>query len=63
MLQEYAQRLGRVPRGRALFDLNESNWANPLRQWTRGAKLSQGKYIWIAESMTTSEKGAPVRVP
>lgn len=29
---------------------NESNSGSPFAQWEKGIKLSQGKYIWIAES-------------
>lgn len=29
---------------------NEMNSGSPFKQWTKGFKLAQGKYIWIAES-------------
>lgn len=36
------------PRIRAL--INERNSGSPFRQWDRGVLLSEGEYIWIAES-------------
>ena len=29
---------------------NETNSGSPFKQWAKGFKLAQGKYIWIAES-------------
>ncbi len=36
------------PRVRTEF--NKSNSGSPFKQWNKGARLAQGKYIWIAES-------------
>ncbi len=33
-----------------IFDNNESNSGSVFRQWQKGVSLSQGEYIWIAES-------------
>lgn len=32
------------------FILNETNSGSPFKQWQKGLKLAQGKYIWIAET-------------
>lgn len=36
------------------FVINETNSGSPFAQWKRGIELSQGKYIWIAESDDSS---------
>jgi glycosyltransferase involved in cell wall biosynthesis len=35
---------------RVRLDLNATNSGSPFKQWNRGVQLSQGKYVWIAES-------------
>lgn len=45
ILEEYAK----DPRVSHLV-VNKENSGSPFRQWQRGIELSQGKYIWIAES-------------
>jgi hypothetical protein len=32
------------------FVFNDRNTGNPFKQWQTGARLAQGKYVWIAES-------------
>ena len=32
------------------FIINEKNSGSPFKQWKKGINLSQGEYIWIAES-------------
>ena len=44
ILQEYA----RDPRAR--IELNQANSGSPFKQWNKGVRLAQGKYVWIAES-------------
>lgn len=36
--------------GVARFEINTKNTGNPFVQWNRGVRLSQGKYVWIAEA-------------
>jgi cellulose synthase/poly-beta-1,6-N-acetylglucosamine synthase-like glycosyltransferase len=31
-------------------EFNETNSGSPFKQWNRGVRLAQGKYVWIAES-------------
>lgn len=33
-----------------ICDINAKNTGSPFLQWKKGVTLSQGKYIWIAES-------------
>lgn len=35
---------------RAHLECNETNSGSPFKQWNKGVRLAQGKYIWIAES-------------
>ena len=44
ILSEYATH----PRVRAEF--NDVNSGSPFKQWNKGVRLAQGKYVWIAES-------------
>ena len=44
ILKEYAA----DPRAR--LELNETNSGSPFKQWNKGVRLTQGEYIWIAES-------------
>ena len=44
ILKEYA----RGPRVR--LELNEANSGSPFKQWNKGVRLAQGRYVWIAES-------------
>lgn len=44
ILSEYA----RDPRVRIEF--NETNSGSTFKQWNKGVRLAQGKYVWIAES-------------
>jgi glycosyltransferase involved in cell wall biosynthesis len=44
ILREYAS----DPRVR--LDLNEINSGSTFKQWNKGVRLAQGKYVWIAES-------------
>ena len=44
ILLEYAS----DPRVRVEF--NDVNSGNPFKQWNKGVRLAQGKYIWMAES-------------
>jgi glycosyltransferase involved in cell wall biosynthesis len=32
------------------FEFNEKNTGTPFKQWNKGVRMAQGKYIWIAES-------------
>lgn len=32
------------------LDFNEANSGSPFKQWNKGVRLAQGKYIWMAES-------------
>lgn len=36
--------------GRVRVEFNETNSGSPFRQWAKGVRKSEGKYIWIAES-------------
>jgi glycosyltransferase involved in cell wall biosynthesis len=44
ILREY----GSDPRVR--LELNEVNSGSPFKQWNKGVRLAQGKYVWMAES-------------
>ncbi|MFZ3380501.1 MAG: glycosyltransferase [Candidatus Acidiferrales bacterium] len=44
ILREYAG----IPRVR--LDFNDANSGSTFKQWNKGARLAQGKYVWIAES-------------
>src|SRR5580658_7167935 len=44
ILREYAS----APRVR--FEFNEVNSGSTFKQWNKGVRLTQGKYVWIAES-------------
>jgi hypothetical protein len=35
---------------RVRLDFNEANSGSTFKQWNRGVRLAQGKYVWIAES-------------
>ena len=35
---------------RIRVELNEENSGSPFKQWNKGVRLAEGKYIWIAES-------------
>lgn len=32
------------------LDFNETNSGSPFKQWNKGVRLAQGKYVWMAES-------------
>ena len=42
------ERYGSDPRVRLEF--NEANSGSPFKQWAKGVRMSQGKYVWVAES-------------
>jgi glycosyltransferase involved in cell wall biosynthesis len=44
ILQEYAAAT------RVRLEFNEVNSGSTFKQWNKGVRLSQGKYVWIAES-------------
>lgn len=44
ILKEYASN------SRARLLVNDSNSGSPFKQWNKGIRMAQGKYIWIAES-------------
>ena len=35
---------------RVRLDFNETNSGTPFKQWNKGVRLANGKYVWIAES-------------
>jgi glycosyltransferase involved in cell wall biosynthesis len=35
---------------RVRLEFNEVNSGSPFKQWNKGVRLAQGKYVWIAES-------------
>src|SRR5580658_382186 len=35
---------------RVRLEFNEVNSGSPFKQWNKGVRLAQGKYIWMAES-------------
>lgn len=35
---------------RSRVEFNEVNSGSPFKQWNKGVRLAQGKYVWIAES-------------
>jgi len=35
---------------RVRIEFNETNSGTPFKQWNKGVRLAQGKYIWLAES-------------
>ena len=44
IFREYASDL------RIRLDFNDVNSGSPFKQWNKGVRLAQGKYVWIAES-------------
>src|SRR5215469_17881071 len=35
---------------RVRLEFNQTNSGSPFKQWNKGVRLANGKYIWIAES-------------
>ena len=56
ILREYAS----DPRVRLEF--NEVNSGSPFKQWNKGVRLAQGKYVWIAESDDYADAGFLARL-
>lgn len=44
ILRQYASSPG------VRFEFNDSNSGTPFKQWNKGVRLAQGRYVWLAES-------------